>query len=132
MHRRRISRHRRSALLAVGVIVALSACGGSDDSGLSEAAANGRRVSNSNGCASCHGSDGQGGVGPTWRGIADTEVELADGRVVVRDDEYLLRSILDPAADVVPGWAVNMPTNGLTEAEARDIIAYIRELDAGE
>lgn len=115
---------------AAALTLAVAACGGGDDSGLSEEAARGKQIANSNGCASCHGSDGQGGVGPGWRGIADTEVELADGTTVVRDDAYLLRSILDPEAEVVPGFAVNMPTNALTEEQARDVVAYIRELDA--
>ena len=129
---KRSTRRVGRSVIAAGLVLAVSACGGGDDSNLSEQAKKGREISNSNGCASCHGSDGQGGVGPTWQGIADTEVELDDGTVVVRDDGYLLRSILDPAVEIVPGYQVNMPTNGLNEEQARDIIAYIRELDAPE
>lgn len=114
------------------VVVGASACGGGDETGLSEAAARGKETSISNGCASCHGTDGRGGVGPSWRGLAGSEVELDDGSTVVADDDYLLRSILDPAAEIVPGYSVRMPQNSLSEDDALDIVAYIRELDAAE
>lgn len=107
----------------------LGACGGGDE----DPAARGRTLANSSGCASCHGSDGQGGVGPGWIGLADSEVLLADGSVVIADDDYLLRSILDPAAEssVRPDgepFELRMPTNGLTAEQATDVVAYIRSL----
>lgn len=130
MMSQRLARYSVSAVLTVGLAVAATACGGDDDSGLSEQAATGKDTANSNGCASCHGSDGRGGVGPTWIGLAGSQVELDDGTTVTADDDYLLRAILDPAAEVVPGFAVNMPENGLSEEQALDIVAYINELTA--
>ncbi|MGA0766576.1 MAG: c-type cytochrome, partial [Ilumatobacteraceae bacterium] len=41
------------------------------------------------GCASCHGEDGNGRVGPKWIGLADSQVTLNDGTVVTADDAYL-------------------------------------------
>jgi cytochrome c oxidase subunit 2 len=114
---------------ALTVVIAVGAASCSSDPGdLSEQAARGRQTSISNGCASCHGTDGQGGVGPSWVGLAGSEFELADGSTMVADDAYLLRSILDPAAEIVPGYSVNMPQNALTEDQALDIVAYIDEL----
>lgn len=122
-------------MAAVLLTAGLAACGGDDDSDLSEQARTGRNTANSSGCASCHGSDGQGGVGPTWVDLAGSEVTLTvpedEGggtRTVIADDEYLRRAILDPQAEEVEGYTVNMPTNGLSEAETDDVIAYIKEL----
>ncbi|MFM8265728.1 MAG: c-type cytochrome, partial [Acidimicrobiia bacterium] len=36
---------------------------------LSPSAANGLKLAQQSGCASCHGSDFGGGTGPTWQGI---------------------------------------------------------------
>ena len=124
--------------LAAGAVTLLIgfgmvACGGGDGSGLSEQAQRGRDTSNSNGCASCHGAQGQGGVGPSWVDLAGSNVELKDGdgtTTVVADDAYLLRSILEPGAEEVAGYTLKMPTNGLSEADAADVVAYINELTA--
>lgn len=114
------------------MIVVLGACGGDgDDSAeLSEEAAAGRRLALSNGCASCHGDDGGGGVGPPFTGLYGSDVELSDGSTVVADDPYLSRSITDPAAQEVAGYDVNMPTNGLSDDEVAQIVTWIRELGA--
>jgi len=132
---RRISkartRHARSAAGAAAVALAiglgLGACGG-DDSSLSEVAERGKNTALSNGCASCHGANGQGGVGPTWIDLAGSDVELADGTTVVADDAYLIRSILEPDAEAVAGYTIAMPANGMSEAQAADVVAYIKEL----
>ena len=50
----------------------------------------------SNGCAACHGANGQGGVGPAFQGLYGSEVALDDGTTVTADDEYLRRSIEEP------------------------------------
>lgn len=116
-----------TAALAFGA----AACG--DDGGgsgpaLSEAGARGKQLAASSGCAGCHGSDGQGGVGPTWQGLAGSDVELADGTTVVADEEYLVRAIVDPSADLLADFAVQMPSNNLDDAQVADIVTYITEL----
>jgi cytochrome c oxidase subunit 2 len=117
------------ARLAVAAIVLFaSACAGGE-SDLSEQAQRGQEISRGRGCAGCHGVDGQGGVGPTWIDLAGSDVELTDGTSVVADDPYLLRSILEPGAEEVAGYTIKMPSeNDLTEAEAADVVAYIKEL----
>lgn len=116
-----------AGVATIALAFGASACGG-DDSGLSELAQRGKTTSIANGCASCHGSEGQGGVGPTWVGLFGSERELVDGSTVVADDAYLLRSILEPSVEEVVGYTLKMPTNGVSEAEAADIVAYIKEL----
>ncbi len=131
MNTQRVTRYSISTVVTMLLAVGGAACGG-DDSGLSEQAARGKQTSISNGCASCHGTDGRGGVGPTWIGLAGSEVELDDGSTVIADDDYLVRAILDPAAEIVPGFSVNMPQNALTDDQALDIVAYIKELAVTE
>ncbi len=137
---RRTPTARRAVLAATALLVSFGASScGADDSGLSEVARRGKNTANANGCASCHGSNGQGGGGPGGVDLAGSEVELAipddEGggtRTVIADEEYLLRSILDPAAEEVAGYTLKMPENALTEAEAMDIVAYIQELTSDD
>jgi cytochrome c oxidase subunit 2 len=105
-----------------------AACGGSGGNELSEAAEAGRQVVIQRGCASCHAADGSGGVGPKFVGLHGSQVTLDDGSTVVADDEYLRRSITDPDAERVEGYAVNMPTNDLDDDDIAAVLAYIREL----
>ena len=114
-------------MLAAGV----ASCGG-DDSSLSELGQLGKNTANANGCASCHGSNGQGGVGPGWIDLAGSPRELTDGTTVIADDDYLLRAILEPDVEVVAGYTILMPTNGLSEAEAANVVTYIKELSSDE
>lgn len=113
---------------ALLVFAGVSCGDAGDEPDLSEAGARGNQVSSSNGCASCHGSSGQGGVGPAWRGLAGSMVELEDGTLVLADDAYLERAITDPEADIRAGSRVRMPTNGLDDQQVRDVIAYIHDL----
>ena len=122
-------RARRAALLFPVITLSLAACGsGGDGPTLSAAGEAGRTTMRTNGCASCHGADGQGGVGPTFQGLYGTEVELEDGTTVVADDDYLYRSITEPGAQIHAGYRVPMPPNNLSDAEIAGIIDYIREI----
>jgi len=114
------------ALVVCGIGIVASACGGGPD--LTPEAAEGRRIAEENGCAACHGADGQGGVGPAWQGLHGSTVELDDGTSVAADHDYLERSIVDPEAQKVAGYTINMPPNTLGPAEVASIIAYIEEI----
>jgi len=113
--------------LALAAVCTLTACG-EDGPQLSAAGERGRQVAADNGCAACHGNQGQGGIGPTWIGLADAEVELNDGTMVVANDDYLRRSILDPNAEQVADYTISMPIAGLEQSQVEDLIAYIRDL----
>lgn len=107
----------------------LAGCGAAEpDRDLSPQAAAGREVALDKGCAACHGSNGEGGVGPPWIGLAGSTVELEGGGTVVADAGYLRRSIVDPEAEVVAGWTVKMPVTELSDDEVNALIAYIQEL----
>jgi cytochrome c oxidase subunit 2 len=115
----------------VALVAILGACSSSSTSApvdLSPEAAAGREISINAGCASCHGADGNGNVGPKWIGLADSQVTLSDGTVVTVDDDYLYTSIKEPGAMKRRGAVGIMPSNKLTDQEIASIIAYIRAL----
>ena len=115
----------------VALVAILGACSSSSSSApvdLSPEAAAGREISINAGCASCHGADGNGNVGPKWTGLADSQVTLSDGTVVSADDDYLYTSIKEPGAMKRRGAVGIMPSNKLTDQEIASIIAYIRAL----
>jgi cytochrome c oxidase subunit 2 len=122
---------RRFLIPTVAATLVLVACG-SDSGGpeLEGAAAAGRDLTRSNGCASCHGANGQGGVGPAFEDLFGSEVTLDDGTTVIADEDYLRESITDPRAKVVDGYGLPMPTNNLSAEEIDEIIAYIVALSA--
>lgn len=91
----------------------------------------GEALARGNGCAGCHGGSFAGGAGPTWIGLAGSEVTLADGSTVVADDVYLTRAIADPGADLVADYNLKMPVNVLSDSEIADIVAYINTLTEG-
>lgn len=110
------------------LMLTAAACGGSSRAEMSPEAERGRRIANTNGCASCHGADGTGGVGPKFVGLYGSEVTLSDGSTVLADDAYIRRSITDPGADRVKGYTLQMPAVGLEDDEIEAVLAYIREL----
>ena len=81
-------------------------------------------------CLACHSTDGSALVGPTWKGLYGSEVELEDGSKVVADDAYIRESILDPMTKIVKGYPPSMPPFGgmLTEEQIKDIMEYIKSL----
>ncbi len=118
-------------LSAVAAATGLAACGGSDAAeapAFTPAGEAGRAVAKDAGCMSCHGGNGEGGVGPTWQGLAGSTVELDDGSTIVADRDYLVRAITDPNAEKVAGYPVSMPVAGLTPEQVESIVDYLEEL----
>lgn len=124
---------RRSLALLIGVTALVSSCGGGDDDAtLTPEAAEGRSVVRSKGCAACHGSNGDGGVGPPFVGLYGSDVPLHNGDTVVADRAYLEESIVDPPAKIVAGYNLPMPSNNLSTDEIDAVIAYIEALSEEE
>jgi len=97
-------------------------------------AAEGKRLMELNGCVACHSSDGTKVVGPSYKGIYGSKVIVeTDGkeREIIVDDEYIMRSIYDPNADIVKGYTkgqmVSYKTQ-LKDADVAKIIEYIKSL----
>ncbi len=96
----------------------------------------GKRLVQTSGCLGCHTIDGTPKIGPTFKGLYDRKVALADGRTVEADESYIRESILDPGAKVVKGFPNVMPTfkGTLSDDDVTAIVAYLRTLagKAGE
>lgn len=118
-------------LLVVSVAVAVVAgCGGGAAGGgvASSSGPAGATVARARGCVACHSIGGGASVGPTWKGLAGSDVVLDDGTVVRADSTYLTESIADPSAKRVRGFAVTMPRLSLTDAEIAALVTYIETL----
>jgi cytochrome c oxidase subunit 2 len=123
---------RSAGRLVPALLLFLAACGdgGNPTSTLAE---RGRTLYKEQGCAGCHTVDGTRLVGPTWKGLYGSEVELADGSTVEADEEYLKESILQPSAKTVAGFQPGLmetviKPNSLSEDEVDALVAYIKEL----
>ncbi len=88
----------------------------------------GKQVSESNGCTSCHTVDGGKGAGPTWKGSYSAEVELDNGTTVEVDGKYLKEAILKPSAAVRKGFGPSMPENNLSEKDVKAVTEYMKSL----
>jgi cytochrome c oxidase subunit 2 len=136
---------RRAALtgavvVSLGLGALLSACGddGSDGSSsppveLSAAGERGLTVAKEQGCIACHTADGGKSTGPSWEGLAGSEVTLDDGTTVIADDAYLTEAILQSRGQVVEGYANVMPVydGEISDAELADLLAYLHDLSPG-
>jgi cytochrome c oxidase subunit 2 len=85
------------------------------------------------GCASCHGTTGEGGRGPTLAGAFGKMTPLESGQSVRVDEAYIRESILNPQAKLVAGFGPIMPTfqGQISEDQLVQLIAYIKSLQAG-
>jgi cytochrome c oxidase subunit II len=81
------------------------------------------------GCSGCHARTSTVHA-PDLQGVYGHTVPLTDGRMVTADEAYLRDSILEPAKDIVAGYAPVMPSfRGIvTEDEMVKLIAYLKSL----
>jgi cytochrome c oxidase subunit 2 len=97
--------------------------------------ARGRALYQSDGCASCHSLNGIRLTGPSWKGLAGSQVKLSSGRTVTADDAYLAKHITEPNALTVRGYPADVmaqaiETLGLKTkpADVRALVAFIDSL----
>jgi len=84
-----------------------------------------RALLETNGCLSCHSSDGSEAIGPTFKGISQRQVTLMrDGEEVTVevDAAYLRRALLEPNAELVKGYPGIMPAADYLSDEEIDAI----------
>ena len=67
--------------------------------------AQGQSLAQQLGCIACHTTNGTVVVGPSWKGLAGSEVTLTDGSTVTADSAYIRESITDPDAKIVEGFS---------------------------
>ena len=137
---------RRAApvLLALAVLLGGSACGSGSivlptaktvvgalpKPGKGNAAA-GKKLYTSLGCQGCHSLNGAKGAGPTFKGLAGSQVKLDSGQTVKADDNYLLESITDPDKQIVAGFQPGVMTSVIkpgqvSETDASSLVAFIK------
>lgn len=84
-------------------------------------------------CRGCHTIDGRGNAGPTLKRLYGSRVKLTTGKTVIANDAYLIRSILDPNAQIVAGYQRNVMTMVIRKGtvprrDALAIVAFIKSL----
>jgi len=81
-------------------------------------------------CDGCHTLTGIRATGPTFRGLAGSQVKLKSGKTVTADDDYLFESIETPNKEIVASFSALMEAvikpHSVSERDARDLIAFIK------
>jgi cytochrome c oxidase subunit II len=92
--------------------------------------AKGAKLHTALGCNLCHTVDGSKSQAPTLKDLYNSQVKLDTGETVTADETYLRQAILDPASQVVAGYAPTMlPMKGtLRDDELDALIAYYKSL----
>ncbi len=108
----------------------LTAPAGVEGRTLTSLARRGVLVAQQQGCLRCHTLDGEPHIGPTWKGLFGSRVALAGGGTVVADTPYLTRSMMDPMAEIVAGYAPLMPTfqGRMQPGEVAAVVELIKSL----
>ena len=84
------------------------------------------------GCTVCHSTDGSKKIGPTWKGLAGSQVTLSDSTQVTADQQYLVDAIKNPNQQIPAGFSANvMPdtfSQILDDSQIQAIVTYIQSL----
>ncbi len=93
----------------------------------------GQRLLAERGCISCHSLYGNKMVGPTFKGLFGSMVNVSTGnqlRTLVADSVYIRESIIHPNSDVTEGYPSTMPPGRdiLSDSEIAEIIAFLKTL----
>ncbi|MDD5287115.1 MAG: c-type cytochrome, partial [Desulfuromonadaceae bacterium] len=103
-----------------------------DNSGNSAPATrpDGKKLAEENGCLGCHSLDGSPGVGPSFKGLFGSRVDvIKEGKslTVTADEAYIKESIRQPEAAIVKGFQPIMPANpDLTDAQVEALVEFVK------
>jgi cytochrome c oxidase subunit 2 len=105
--------------------------------GAESASAQGQKIFQERGCASCHQTEsgGQTGRGPTLYGLFGHQQAIDKDGLVTVDEAYIRESIRNPQAKIALGFQPIMPVfpeAQLSEEQILQLIAYIRSLKPAE
>jgi cytochrome c oxidase subunit 2 len=80
-------------------------------------------------CVTCHGQS-EKMRGPSLVGVLGRPTQLADGRRIIADEQYIRESILRPAAKIVAGYQQIMPSyeGQISEEQMFQLVAYLKSL----
>jgi mono/diheme cytochrome c family protein len=96
-----------AATAAVAAAAALVGCGASaEPSGPAGAGlvARGRMLYKDDGCSSCHSLNGSRLAGPTFAGLANSTVKLANGTTARATDAFVMKQIVGAEKATVQGY----------------------------
>jgi cytochrome c oxidase subunit 2 len=101
--------------------------------GTQDLVARGKKLYGTYSCEGCHTIDGRGGAGPTFKHLYGSRVKLTNGKTVVANDAYLVRSIEDPNAQIVAGRQKDVMTMVIRKGtvprkDALALVAFIKSL----
>ena len=89
----------------------------------------GRRLFAIQNCNLCHAVEGSEKSAPTLAYLVGQPVTLNDGSIVTADRAYLVRSIVEPQAQVVAGYALLMSNYRFLQADqVAALVAYVESL----
>jgi mono/diheme cytochrome c family protein len=95
--------------------------------------ARGKILYTSDSCSACHSLTGTGGAGPSFKGVASSQVTLASGQTVTADDAYLVQAIADPDAQIVKGYRAGIMPAAIASfdltgkpSDIRALVAFIK------
>ena len=90
----------------------------------------GRRIYERKGCNACHSLDGTPLTGPSWQGLYGSTRSFQDGSTAAADDNYIRQSLMEPNAQVVAGFAPQMPSfqGQLEDEHVTALIEFIKTL----
>jgi len=138
-----VSRAWRFAAPAAAIVVLAAGCGSSSTSTTTVAHTapsgnstvdRGHRLYEVDGCAGCHSLTGERMTGPSWKGLAGSTVQLADGRTIAASNTYLTDHIVNPNAWTVrgyPGEVMAAAIEGLDLSQhPKDVAALVAFIDS--
>ena len=91
----------------------------------------GEKLYKEKGCNACHSVDGSVVLGPSFKGLVGRTGELADGKSYTADENYIMKSILEPQSELVQGYQPVMPSfkGILSDEDISALIAYMKTLN---
>jgi cytochrome c oxidase subunit 2 len=113
---------------AILILTLLAGCTQSPEDLPSDPVQRGKKIAENKGCMACHTTTGVRGIGPTWKGLFESERTLIDDSVVFANRRYLYESIKRPQAKVVKTYSPVMPPYELEASELRSLVLYIESL----
>lgn len=97
--------------------------------------AEGEAIMKTQGCFACHTTDGSKLIGPSYLNLYGSQQVVVRGGqevTITANDEYIKRSILDPAADITKGYPNNLMQSyrsTVSDADIQKIIEYLKTLN---
>ena len=92
----------------------------------------GLKIIEKNGCLACHSVDGSKLVGPSFKGLYGSTVEVTTSgkaRKISADDVYIRTSIVEPDKDIVTGFQAGIMQpykNVITDKDIQLVIEYLK------